>query len=91
MKASPRIKMAKDDLNKSTATLQGSHDAYIPSVSAGANIGQAYGYSPYPPTLFTGQAQSLIYNPSADLLYQIRACRRGRRPTRPERRPRSSG
>ena len=59
LKTSPRVKMAQDDLNRATATLDGSHDVYIPSVSAGAALGQAYGYSPYPPTLLTGEAHSL--------------------------------
>jgi Outer membrane efflux protein len=62
LKTSPKVKMAGDDLAKAIATLQDAHDVYIPSVSAGANLGQAYGYSPYPPTLFTGEGRSLVYN-----------------------------
>jgi len=62
LKTSPKVKMAADDLAKAIATLQDAHDVYLPSVSAGANLGQAYGYSPYPPTLFTGEARSLVYN-----------------------------
>ena len=56
--------MAQDNVDKALAALQEAHDVYIPAVSAGANLGQAYGYSPYPPTLFAGNAQSLVYNPS---------------------------
>ena len=75
MKVSPRIKMAKDDLDKAAATLEGTHDVYIPSVSAGAALGQAYGYSPYPPTLLTAEAQSLVYNPSQP--YYTKSARAG--------------
>ena len=62
LRQSPKVKLAQDDVAKAIATLQSTHDIYIPSLSAGANLGQAYGYSPYPPTLFSGESQSLIYN-----------------------------
>jgi outer membrane protein TolC len=64
LKNSPKVKMAADDLAKAIATLQETHDVYLPSASAGAGLGQAYGYSPYPPTLFTGEAHSLAYSSS---------------------------
>jgi outer membrane protein TolC len=75
LKTSPKVKMAADDLAKAIATLQDAHDVYLPAVSAGAGIGQAYGYSPYPPTLFTGEARSLVYN-SGQFSY-IRSARVG--------------
>jgi outer membrane protein TolC len=75
LRANPRVKMAQDDLAKATAQLAEAQDAYIPSLSAGANVGQAYGYSPYPPTLFAVTSGSLIYNPAQ--AYYIRSARAG--------------
>ena len=64
LRNSPKVKMAADDLARTKAQLSEAHDAYIPAVSVGAGLGDSYGYSPYPPTLFTFQAQSLVYNAS---------------------------
>ena len=64
LKNNPKVKIAQDDVAKAIAVLQEAHAVYIPSASAGAAIGQAYGYSTQPPTLFQGIAQSVIYNPS---------------------------
>ena len=59
---SPRVKAAQADVDKAFAVLQETRDVYIPAVSIGAGLGQSYGYSPNPPTLFTFAAQSLVYN-----------------------------
>lgn len=75
VKNSPKVKVAQDDLAKAIAVMQESKAVYIPSIGVGAAIGQAYGYSPYPPTLFQGNAQSLIYNPSQ--FAYIRSARAG--------------
>jgi len=72
---SPRIKMSESDVAKAQAALTESKDVYVPAVSAGAALGQAYGYSPYPPTLFTLSASSLAYS-SSQFSY-IRAARAG--------------
>lgn len=72
---SPRIKMAEDDVAKARALLSESRDVYIPSVSVGAGLGDSYGYSPYPPTLFTFASQSLVY--SASQFSYIRSARAG--------------
>ena len=72
---SPRVKMSEADLTKALAALAESKDVYIPSLSAGAALGQAYGYSPYPPTLVTLTSSSLVYSP-AQFIY-IRAARIG--------------
>jgi len=61
---SPRIKSSEAEVAHARAALAESKDVYIPSLSAGAGIGQAYGYSNYPPTLFTLNSSSLIYNAS---------------------------
>jgi outer membrane protein TolC len=56
--------MAQADAAKAKAALAETRDVYIPSLNAGAGLGQAYGYSPNPPTLFTFNAGSLVYNAS---------------------------
>ncbi len=61
---SPRVKSSQADVAKARAILGEAKDVYIPTVSAGAALGQAYGYSPYPPTLFILNASSLVYSAS---------------------------
>ncbi len=61
---SPRVRMAQADVAKAEASLSEARDVYIPAVTAGAGIGNSYGYSPNPPTLFAFNAQSLIYGSS---------------------------
>jgi outer membrane protein TolC len=58
----PRVLSAQDDVKRAAAQIDEIHDAYIPSVNAGAGIGQAYGYLPNPPTLFTVTAGSLAFS-----------------------------
>ena len=64
VKNSPRVKSAEADVARARAVLSQSKDAYIPTLNIGAGIGQAYGYSNYPPTLFTLKSDSLIYDAS---------------------------
>ena len=59
----PRVLGAQDDVKKAHAQVSEAHDVYVPSIAAGANLGQSYGYSPYPPTLFTVNSGFLVYNP----------------------------
>ncbi len=59
---SPKVRLAQSDVDKARASLNQSIDAYIPTVNAGANLGESYGYSFNPPTLFTFNAQSLVFN-----------------------------
>jgi outer membrane protein TolC len=61
---SPRVKSSKADVDRARAALAEAKDVYIPTLSAGASLGQAYGYSNYPPTLFTLTSNSLVYNAS---------------------------
>ncbi len=61
---SPKVKIAADDLAKSRATVDESVAVFIPAISIGAGLGNNYGYSPYPPTLFALSAQSLLYGSS---------------------------
>jgi outer membrane protein TolC len=67
--------MAQADLARANAQLSQAHDVYVPSLTAGAGLGEAYGYSPNPPTLFTFQGGSLVYN-AAQMDY-IRSARSG--------------
>ena len=64
LRHSPRIKMAEADVQKSRAALAEAKDVFIPAFSAGAGIGQSFGYSPNPPTLFFATGQSLVYSAS---------------------------
>ena len=64
IKNSPRVKTAQSDVAKANAALSEAKDVFIPSLVAGAGLGQSYGYSFNPPTLFTFNGQSLVYNGS---------------------------
>ena len=68
LNSNPRVFGAKADVDKALAQRSQAHDAYVPSITAGAGIGQSYGYSPQPPTLFTVSGGSLVYN-SAQFAY----------------------
>lgn len=75
LNSNPRVLGAKADVDRALAQRSQAHDAYVPSVTAGAGIGQSYGYSPQPPTLFTVSGGSLVYN-SAQFAY-IRSANAG--------------
>ena len=62
LRSSPKVKSAQDEVDKARAQISEAHDVYVPSITAGAGLGQSYGYSNYPPTLFTVNAGSLVYN-----------------------------
>ena len=74
-RSNPRVQSAQADVDKARAQLAQMHDVYIPSVTAGAGIGQAYGYLPNPPTLFTVNAGSVVFNASQN--FYIRSARAG--------------
>jgi outer membrane protein TolC len=73
--SNPRVQGAQADVAKARAQLSEMHDVYIPAITAGAGIGQAYGYLPSPPTLFTVNAGSVVYN--AAQTFYIRSARAG--------------
>jgi outer membrane protein TolC len=64
LRTHPRVRSAEADVERARAALRETHDAFIPSITAGAGLGQAYGYSTNPPTLFSISAGSLVYNPA---------------------------
>ena len=62
--SNPKVKSAEDDVAKAQAALAEARAVYIPAISVGSGLGDSFGYSPYPPTLFTFTAQSLVYSSS---------------------------
>lgn len=75
LRNNPRVKSGQDEVKRAQAQLSETHDIFVPSVSMGASLGQAYGYLPYPPTLFQVNAGSLVY--SASQIFYIRSARAG--------------
>jgi outer membrane protein TolC len=75
LRGNPRVQGAEADVAKARAQLAEAHDAYIPSINAGMNLGDSWGYSTNPPTLFTVTGGSMIYN--ASQFYYTRAARAG--------------
>ena len=73
--SNPRVQGAQADVDKARAQLSEMHDVYVPAINAGAGIGQAYGYLPSPPTLFTVNAGSVVYN--AAQTFYTRSARAG--------------
>ncbi len=71
----PRVKSAEADVLKARGQVSEALDAYVPTINAGAGIGQAYGYSPNPPTLATVTGGSLIYNASQS--FYMKSAREG--------------
>src|SRR5882757_8851265 len=59
---SPRVKMAQDDVNKALAALSQTKDVYIPSLMVGVGAGASSGITLTVPTLFTVNAQSLVFS-----------------------------
>jgi outer membrane protein TolC len=73
--SSPRVRSAQDDIKKAHAQLSEVYDAYVPAITAGGGIGQAYGYSSDPPKLATVSGGSLVF--SASQSDYIRSARSG--------------
>jgi outer membrane protein TolC len=75
VRSHPKVLSAEADLERARTALKQARDVYIPAIAAGAGLGQAYGYSTNPPTLFSISAGSLVYNPSQ--MSYIRSARAG--------------
>ncbi len=75
LRNSPRVKMAEADAARARAALAEAQDVYIPSLMASNGLGYSYGYPLGTPTLFSFQAQSLVFNFSQH--DYIRAARAG--------------
>ncbi len=68
-----KVKSAREDVKKAAAALGVTKDLFIPSVVMGGGLGAAYGITLTVPTIFTINAQSLVY--SAQQLFYVRAAR----------------
>lgn len=68
-----RVKSAQQDVKKAVAALAITKDIFIPSVITSGGLGTAYGITLTVPTIFTINAQSLVY--SAQQRFYIRAAR----------------
>ena len=75
LRSNPRVLSAQAEVRRARAVLAETHDAYIPNATFSSNVGQAYGYVPYPPTLFGANAGSLVY--SGSQRYYIDSARAG--------------
>ena len=75
VRSHPRVRSAEADVERAKAALKQTTDVFIPSLTAGAGLGQAYGYSTNPPTLFSVSTGSLVYS-SSQTSY-IRSARAG--------------
>jgi outer membrane protein TolC len=62
LRNSPRVKLARDDVNRAMAGLSESKSVFIPSLSASFGAGSSYGITLTVPTIFTISAQSLAFN-----------------------------
>jgi outer membrane protein TolC len=62
LRNSPRVRMAESDVDRARAALAETQDVYIPSLMASSGLGYSYGYPLGTPTIFSFQAQSLVYN-----------------------------
>src|SRR5579862_1207278 len=68
-----KVKSAEQDVKKAGAALAVTKDIFIPSVVTAGGVGTAYGITLNVPTIFTVNAQSLVY--SAQQRFYIRAAR----------------
>ncbi len=75
LRSSPRVQGAQADVLKANAQVSQTLDAYVPSITVGAGLGQAYGFSPNPPTLATVSGGGLVFN--ASQVFYIRSARAG--------------
>jgi outer membrane protein TolC len=75
LKNSPRVLGAQAEVNRAKATLELTHDVYIPSLSLGSGLGYTYGFPFGAPSLFSVTAQSLLFDQSQK--NYVRAARAG--------------
>lgn len=75
LRNSPRVRMAEAEVNRARAALADAHDVYIPSLVASSGLGYSYGYPIDTPTIFSFQAQSLVF--SLSQFDYIRSARTG--------------
>jgi outer membrane protein TolC len=64
LKNSPKVKMAQAELNKATAMMRQTKDAYIPNLVGGSGLGYTYGFPVGQPTLYNFTSQGLVFDVS---------------------------
>jgi outer membrane protein TolC len=62
LKNSPRVLMAKAEVDKEVAALAQTRDIYIPTLVGGSGLGYSYGFPVGQPSVFNFTSQSLIFN-----------------------------
>jgi outer membrane protein TolC len=63
LKNSPKVLMAKADVDKALATVQQLRDAYIPNIVGGSGVGPpSYGFPLGQPSIFNITSQSLVFS-----------------------------
>jgi outer membrane protein TolC len=74
LKNSPKVLMAKAEVDKAIAALSETRDIYIPTLVGGSGLGFSYGFPVGQPSVFNVTSQSLIFNYSQmDYLRAARA------------------
>ena len=62
LKNSPKVLMAKAEVDKAVAALAQTRDIYIPTLVGGSGLGFSYGFPVGQPSVFNVTSQSLIFN-----------------------------
>jgi len=62
LKNDPRVKMSEASVAKAQASLEETHDVYVPTLSANAGYGQGFGVPTGLPVVFSLTSQSLVFN-----------------------------
>jgi outer membrane protein TolC len=62
LKNSPRVLMAKADVDKAQAALEETKDVYIPTLAGGSGLGWSYGFPLGQPSVFNFTSQSLLFS-----------------------------
>ncbi|HEX4154983.1 MAG TPA: TolC family protein [Acidobacteriaceae bacterium] len=60
LKSNPRVRVAAADVNKASAALAESRDAYVPALNAGNGLGYSYGYPLGQPSVVNVTLQSVL-------------------------------
>jgi outer membrane protein TolC len=62
LKNSPKVLMAKAEVDKAIAALAETKDIYIPTLVGGSGLGYSYGFPVGQPSVFNFTSQSLLFN-----------------------------
>ena len=60
LKNSPRVLMAKAEVDKAQAVLEQTNDVYVPTLAGGSGLGWSYGFPLGQPSVFNFTSQSLL-------------------------------